>query len=313
MIKSHKRRLFLLLFLLLALPGCDEGAVSGTLVWESTHVYDAGDVVQGHLVILSGEVTVREGARVTGSVYMLGGSLTMEGEVSGDVALVSGDLTIGPTAVVGGDLSIGGGDVEQSPRAMVRGDVLGGDAASVNLDNLFPQPTARQRLLRLLPEALIISVLAYLVARFLGRPLDHVRRASTEHPIISGAMGMLVGIVGPSLLVLMAFTVILVPVTVIALLIAGVVVVYAWIGLGAAVGHWVQDVFRQDWSSPRSAFMGTLLFMVVTNLLVFIPVVGGWVGILATAVGIGAAFLTRFGLHDFDPSYEFGPPQDSPS
>lgn len=57
--------------------------------------------------------------------------------------------------------------------------------------------------------------------------------------------------------------------------------------------------------------MGTFLFMVVTNLLVFIPVVGGWVGILATAVGIGAAFLTRCGLREFDPSYDFGPPQAS--
>lgn len=313
MMASNKWRPFLLFFLLMALSGCDGGAVSGTFIWEGAHVYGAGDVVQGHLVVLSGEVTVREGARVTGSVYMLGGAVAVGGAVNGDVALVAGDLALGPTAVVGGDLSIGGGDVEQSPRATVRGDVLGGADATVNLDNLFPQPTARQRLLRLLPEALVVAALAYLAARFLGRPLARVRRANTNHPIVSGAMGLLIGIVGPSLLVLMAFTVILVPLTLIALLVAGLVVVYAWIGLGAAVGRWMQGILQQDWSPPRSAFVGTFLFMVVTNLLVFIPIVGGWVGILATAVGIGAAFLTRFGLREFDPSYDFGPPQESPS
>lgn len=313
MTKGHRRHPLLLLFLLLTLSGCDGGAVSVTVVWDGAHDYGAGDVVQGELLVFGGEVTIREGARVTGSVYMLGGVVAMGGAVNGDVALVGGDLALGPTAVVGGDLSVGGGDVEQSPRATVHGDVLGGDAATVNLESLFPQPTARQRLLRLLPEALIVAALAYLVAHFLPRPLAQVCRATTGHPIISGAMGLLVGIAGPSALVLMAFTVILVPVTVIALLVAGLVVVYAWIGLGAAAGRWVRGVVRRDWSPPWSAFVGTFLFMVITNLLAFIPIVGSWVGILATAVGIGAIFLTRFGLRAFDPSYDFGPPQESPS
>lgn len=311
--KRNRWRYLLLLFLLLALAGCDGGAVSGTVIWEGAHIYGPGDVVAGEMVVLDGEVTVQQEAEVTGSVYMLGGTVEIAGSVGGDVALIAGDLGLGPTAVVGGDLSIGGGDVEQSPQATVRGDVLGGSDVNVSLETLFPQPTARQRLLRLLPQALIIAVLAYLVARFLGRPLAHVRRATVDHPIVSGAMGLLVGIVAPSLLVLMAFTVILVPITLIALLLAGLVVVYAWIGLGAALGRWLRRVLRRDWSPPVSAFAGTLLFMVITNLLVFIPLVGGWIGILATAVGIGAVFLTRFGLREFTLSYDFGPPHESPA
>ncbi|MDX1689100.1 MAG: hypothetical protein R3248_14045 [Candidatus Promineifilaceae bacterium] len=311
--KRNRWRYLLLLFLLLALAGCDGGAVSGTVIWEGARIYGPGDVVAGEMVVLDGEVTVQQEAEVTGSVYMLGGTVEIAGSVGGDVALIAGDLGLGPTAVVGGDLSIGGGDVEQSPQATVRGDVLGGSDVNVSLETLFPQPTARQRLLRLLPQALIIAVLAYLVARFLGRPLAHVRRATVDHPIVSGAMGLLVGIVAPSLLVLMAFTVILVPITLIALLLAGLVVVYAWIGLGAALGRWLRRVLRRDWSPPVSAFAGTLLFMVITNLLVFIPLVGGWIGILATAVGIGAVFLTRFGLREFTLSYDFGPPHESPA
>lgn len=202
--KSWSWMLFLLL--LLVLSGCDDGTVSGALVWEGRHVYDEGDVVQGHLVV---------------------------------------------------------------------------------------------------------AVLAYLTARFLGRPLARVRRASADHPIVAGAMGLLVAIVGPSLLVLMAFTIILLPVTLTALLLTGVIVVYAWIGLGAALGQWLRDVLNRDWSAPVSAFAGTFLFMAVTDLLALIPFVGGWIGILATAVGVGAIFLTRFGLREFVPTYDFGPPQES--
>lgn len=309
MIKENGWRLLLFLIPLLALSACDGGVVSGAIVWEGDHVYSAGDVVQGQLVILDGAVTIREGAQVAGSVYMLGGTVEIEGAVEEDVALIGGDLILGPTAVVGGDLSAGGGNVEQSPQATVHGEVFGGSDVDVSLETLFPQPTAQERLLRLLPQALIVAAMAYLVARFLSRPLARVRRANARHPVVSGAMGLLVGIVGPSLLVLMAFTVILVPVTLIALLLTGLVVIYAWIGLGAALGQWLQSVLGRDWSLPASTFVGTLLFMIATDLLVFIPIVGGWAGILATAVGIGAVFLTRFGLRDFDPSYDFGPPQ----
>ena len=310
MIEAGRWRLLLLFFVTLALSACDGGAVSGTLVWEGEHVYGASDIVQGQLVLLSGEAIIQEGAQVTGSIYILGGAAEIGGDIGGDVAIIAGDLALRPTAVIGGDLSMGGGEVERAPTATVRGDVLGREDVDVNLETLFPQQTARQRLLRLLPEALLIAALAYLVTRFLGRPLAHIRRASTRHPFVSGAMGLLVGIVGPALLVLMAFTVILVPVTLFALLLAGLVVVYAWIGLGAALGEWLRGRLGREWSPPASSFVGTFAFLAITNLLALIPFVGGWVGILATAVGIGAVFLTRFGLREFDPSYDFGPPQE---
>lgn len=300
------------LLLLLALAGCAGGAVSGALVWEGTHLYEGGTSVQGHLVVLGGEVDIQEAAQVTGSVYMLGGDVEIAGDIGQDVAIISGDLVLSPSAVIGGDLSLGGGDVQRSPQATVQGQVIGEADVDVNLQEIFPQPTPRQRLLRLLPQALITAALAYLVAHFLGRPLLRVSRASAGHPIVSGAMGLLVAIVGPSLLVLMAFTVILIPVTLIALILTGAVVVYAWIGLGAALGRWLRGILQREWSAPLSAFVGTFVFMALTDLLVFIPFVGGWIGILATVVGVGGVFLTRFGLREFDPSYDFAPPELGP-
>jgi hypothetical protein len=166
----------------------------------------------------------------------------------------------------------------------------------------------RQRLLRLLPESLVVAVLGYVAARFLNRPLERVRRATVGHPIISAAMGVLLVLVIPALLVLMAFTVLLIPLTVVAILLAGAIVVYAWIALGMALGLWLRERLQAGWSAPLTAFLGTALFMVATNLLALIPVAGSWVGLLATAVGTGAVFLTRFGLRDFVPTYDFAPP-----
>lgn len=304
---------YLLLILSLFLSACaadgPTGAVSGTLVWDGQHVYGEGERIQGQLLVLSGDVRVAEGARIDGSVYVVAGEVQIGGEVGGDVAIIGGGLILEPSAVIEGDLSLGGGDVQQSPQATVQGEVLGGADVTVSLDTLFPQPNARDRLLRLLPQALITAALAYLVARFLGRPLHNARRAAVQHPIVSGAMGLLVAIVGPSLLVLMAFTVILIPVTVLAVLLTGAVVLYAWIALGAALGHWLRRRFDRQWSTPLATAIGAFVFMVVTDLLVFIPFVGGWIGILATVVGVGAVFLTRLGLRPFEPSYDFAPPR----
>lgn len=313
MIRRDRPPLFVVLLLLLLLSACAAedaaGVVSGTLVWQGEHVYGDGERIQGQLLVLSGEVRVAEGARVDGSVYVVAGEVQIGGEVGGDVAIIGGDLLLEPGAIIEGDLSLGGGDVQQSPQAIVRGEVLGGADVTVSLDTLFPQPNARDRLLRLLPQALLTAALAYLVARFLGRPLHNARRAAVQHPIVSGAMGLLVAIVGPSLLVLMAFTVILIPVTLLAVLLTGAVVLYAWIALGAALGHWLRRRFNREWSTPVATAIGAFVFMAVTDLLVFIPFVGGWIGILATVVGVGAVFLTRLGLRPFEPSYDFAPPR----
>ncbi|HSM56849.1 MAG TPA: hypothetical protein VK879_11905 [Candidatus Sulfomarinibacteraceae bacterium] len=303
----------LVLLPLLALAGCADGAVSGTLIWEGEHVYEPGQRVQGHLAVVEGRVVVPEGAQVAGSIYMLGGDVEVAGEVSEDVTMIGGDLQLGPSARIGGDLSVGGGELERAAEATVLGQVLVGGDVDVSLDTLFPQRTARQRLLQLLPEALMVAALAYLLARFVHRPLSRVSQTSVEHPFVATAMGALVTIVGPALLVLMAFTVILIPVSVIGLLLAGLVVAYSWSALGLALGQWLRRRLGRDWSAPATAFVGAFVFITITNLLVFIPLIGGWIGILATIVGVGGVFLTRFGLREFVPRYDFAPPREMPS
>lgn len=300
--------LLILPLLLLALAGCDDGAISGALVWEDEHVVEAGDSLQGQLLVLGGEVVVQEGARVTGSIYLLGGAVEMRGEVQEDVAMIGGVLILGPSAVLGGDLSLGGGELERSPEAVVQGEVLTGADMEVGLDTLFPRRTAAEQLAQLLPQALLVAVLAYLLVRFLPGPVIRVCRATVRHPFVCAAMGLLIGIAGPSLLVLIAFTIILIPVALIGLLLVVLVVAYGWIGLGLALGQWLRQRLQQTWSLSVCAFVGTLLFMAGTSLLALVPVIGGWIGILAGVVGVGAVFLTRFGLCEFVPSYDFGPP-----
>jgi hypothetical protein len=85
----------LLLFPLLILSACEPQVYSGKIILEGKH---ALMTVDGDLVMLGGQVTLKEGSQVTGSVYLLSGDLQADGTIHGDVSLMTGTLTLGPHA-----------------------------------------------------------------------------------------------------------------------------------------------------------------------------------------------------------------------
>lgn len=300
------RFLLLSLVFILLLSACqagevNSGAYSGTLVLEGSHTYAEGDTLPGVLVMLGGEVTLQPGARVDGQVFLLGGSLNVEGQVERDISAIGGELTLGPGAVVGGDVRVGSGELRRSPQAAVQGKVLTGAASGVEPGDLFPERSLGQRLIWLIPEALILAGLAYLAASYIPRPVSRVKRAAVGHPVVSIAMGLLAGIVLPVLLVVMAFTLILIPVTLLGLVVGFLAIGYGWVGIGTAVGHRLATWRNWALRPPASAFLGTLVFMLVVNLVALIPAVGSLVSLLTATTGLGAVLLTRFGLREFVP------------
>ena len=48
--------------------------------------------------------------------------------------------------------------------------------------------------------------------------------------------------------------------------------------------------------------MGTLVFMILIDLISIIPFVGSLIALLADTIGLGAVMLTRFGLRKFVPA-----------
>jgi hypothetical protein len=108
----------------------------------------------------------------------------------------------------------------------------------------------------------------------------------------------------PVLLVFMAFTVILIPVTLIGVLIGGLTIAYGWIGFGMAFGRWLARRFDLELGRGGVAFLGTLAFMILFDLVSVVPYIGSVVSLIALTIGIGAVMLTRFGLREFVPASE---------
>jgi hypothetical protein len=299
----NKFLVHLMILFALGLAGC-EGAYSGILIIDGTHTYSSGEVLIGEMALVSGNVTLQEGARLTGSIYMLGGDLQIDGEIGGDLSLIGGQASLGPTARVLGGINHAGGRLDQALGSEVRGAVRDASDLSLDAESLFPQRSLENRLVWILPQALIVSFLALLPARYFPRSLRRISRAMIEHPLVAGALGLLSGMVIPALLVLMAFTVILLPVTLLGLFGMVLVLVYGWVAAGTTVGRWLNRQVKRDMRPSVAAFWGTFVFMLAVQVLSLVPLIGPFLSMAVGIVAVGAVLLTRFGTQTFVPSLD---------
>lgn len=105
----------------------------------------------------------------------------------------------------------------------------------------------------------------------------------------------------------MAFTILLIPVSLIGLAFFGLAVVYGWIALASTLGQWLSHKVKGRVNHKLAAAIGTFLFMLVVNPVTQIPTVGGIAGVLVMLPGFGAVFLTRLGLRRFVPPVQSEP------
>lgn len=83
---------------------------------------------------------------------------------------------------------------------------------------------------------LLLAGVGYLLAGRRSRALDNVAAAVTGHPVITLTVGLLLALTAVSLLVFMAFTLVLVPVAIVGLLAGVATLVYAVVAWGRLIG-----------------------------------------------------------------------------
>lgn len=289
----------LLLFPLLILSACEPQVYSGKIILEGKHTLDT---VDGDLVMLGGQIMLKEGSRVTGSVYLLSGELKVDGAIGGDLTMLTGTLTLGRHAQVHGDLKIGSGTVNRSPTVTIGGKVTSETGMAVPLSpGWWNDQSVGGQFLWFLARTVLLAALALLLVRCVPQPVVRISTAAVKHPVISGALGLLTFVVSLSLLVFMAFTIILLPVTLLGLVLLGAAIISGWIALGLAVGQHLTRWLKWRMQAAPVAFLGTLLLMVALTGLGFIPIAGAIASLLSAAIGLGAVLLTRFGRRTYMP------------
>ena len=308
-----KQRASLLWFLIawVVLAGCQPAdSYRGMVVVDGRHHLESGETLAGSLLVLDGEVTLARDAAIADALYVMGGRISAAGKIGGDVTVIGGTLYLERGAVVGGDLNIGGGTVELAPATTVQGRVNHGSGIEIPVTWQRQPPSVADALLRSVTAGLLLGALAWLGTRFLPRPISCVSQTAVCYPLVSGSLGLLAVVVGLVLLVMMAFTLVLIPVTLLGLVLALLIVAYGWIAYGSALGRWLAQPLPWRLRPPLTAFAGTFLFMLVTGLLGLVPLVGSALSFLMMIVSVGAVLLSRFGTRVFVPAMVSDEPRD---
>jgi hypothetical protein len=249
-----------------------------------------------------GEDVVVAAGEVVKDVVATGGSVTVRGRVTGDAVSVGGSVTLEPGARVDGDAVAVGGAVDVKPGATLGGErtSVGGALGKALSSAIKMSPSRVHSAVRMerrdwgflasLWWMLAFFVLGFLIMLFIPDRLLSLRQTLAERPWASAAAGVgsWFGILALS--VVLAVTLIGIPLVPLA------IVFYFALGLFGLTGlaWWTGSklFFVPGTSRPLVAFsVGVLVFALIRA----IPYVGTVTLFLATTVSGGAALLLLLG------------------
>jgi len=217
-------------------------------------VFDDDDNLskKGDVVLFGQNKTIVAGEVVAGDVVVVGGNLKIDGTVKGDAVCVGGNLAVGPEAEIKGDLVNVGGKSDVDPAAEVGGDrvnVVGVPLGilkhfkhfkGVDHDRFDDGKGFVYRLAKLISELvffLFLLFLALLMTVFMPRQLGRIDDHLTGDFPRSALLGVAVMILLPLVLIILAVTIVGIPLIPLVLLAVAVTCFMGYIAFGKVLGR----------------------------------------------------------------------------
>jgi hypothetical protein len=270
--------------------------------------------VGGNVTALGGAVNLTEGASISGSLVSIAGSATLLSPIGRGINAAAGQMTIGNT--VGGDVSATVGQLTLAPGARISGNltyvssvdaqIQGGAQVSGTTTRNAPPPREppqlpeRPNVLEDIQAALvrffaILRIIDFASALLIGLVLIYLLPIDTrgtvkmirEQPWKSLGIGLLFLIVLPIIVLILLGLVITIPLALIILALYFIALYLAKIFVAIFLGEWLLRVIN------RKAKIGWALLwgLVIYEILLFVPFIGGIVMFLVVLLGLGAIYL----------------------
>ncbi|MEE6210748.1 polymer-forming cytoskeletal protein [Salarchaeum sp. III] len=254
----------------------DVTALGGTVVVYGT--------VTGDVTALGGSVEVDDSGVVQGGLTAAGGAVTIAGNVAGDVNAAADTVTLTNTAVIGGTLSYDG-ELVSAPGATVEGGIVQGSAG------FGPIPAIPDWVGALSGIVSTLVVGALLVAVLPGFT-DRVADAAVDAPGRSALSGVGFLVFAPITLILIAFTLIGIPLTILGFVAYGVLITVGYVAGNYVIGRYALSI-REMENRWLALLVGVLLVAAVD----LAPLVGGLVQLAVLLVGVGALVRALLGAY----------------
>jgi hypothetical protein len=273
----------------------------------------------GARVAIGRDLVIGEGERVGDDAVAILGSVTVNGEVEGNVVAIGGEVRLGPRAVVRGDVTSVGGGISAEPTAKIAGAT---NEVAVHLPRINVQPPDLARwsgwwrpsdhwfagvsLAWTFLRLLLVGVLALAFAALLGPALGRMRYHVQRTPVVSGLLGigvqLLIVPVVIAVVLVLAISIVgipLLPVVPLLLLAGGLFWVAGFAAVAQAVGESLAGRGR-----PMLALVAGLGLIWATTIIArlvwwstggtvaaVLSTLGFTIEFLAWSVGLGAALL----------------------
>jgi cytoskeletal protein CcmA (bactofilin family) len=96
------------------------------VVYSGNVTVEEEGTIRGNLIVYSGNIEIERGGTITGDVTAFSGNIEVDGRVDGNLASASGNIDLAEAASIGGDVSVLAGEIEREAGAMVAGSVVRG-------------------------------------------------------------------------------------------------------------------------------------------------------------------------------------------
>lgn len=251
------------------------------------------DGQEGSITRFGEDVEVEEGETVGGSITVFGGDVLIAGTVDGSVAVIGGDAKLESTAVVNGSLSVVGGRIEREAGSRVTGTVTSGSQFFPR-GRIFVNPSTWFGFSLLASFLMLIGTLALgvIVVAFIPDHTEKIAMFIAREPWQSIGWGFLLALLIIPAMILLAVTIIGIPIIPVLAIFVAVAYIYGYIAASLLIG---KRIFEVSKAVGASLIVETLVGLLVVGLLRFIPFIGGLIGLVVGLLGFGAVMLTKFG------------------
>lgn len=272
------------------------------------------------IVRIGEDIVVAEGDTVDGDVVSIGGSITVRGYVAGDAVSVGGSIVLESPGVIEGDVVSIGGGIEKGAGTRVGGDKT--ELSFLGFRHIYPLAGLRgvPRLYAIgafsalwkVVSVVVLLIITVLLVLFLPTPTKRLSRTIESHLPRSILFGILGEVAILPLCVLLAVSLVGIPLIPVALIAYGAAFLFGLAGVGLLVGEiFLKRAGATTISSIAAVAIGLVLielFSLLGALLSPVPGLGAFVSILglvvlyfAWTVGLGSVILTVFGTREWSP------------
>lgn len=301
-------------------PAAEPEDESPPMPGEHRRVDRPGDMEPGEDQVLIGQSNfIEEDEWVNGDAVVVGGDLTVNGQVDGDAVCVGGTLVVGPHAVIEGDAVNVGGRAEIAETATIRGEKVNVGVALGPLHHLSKlhvdahhghegEPGFMKRLMSLIWEIVLFAFfmfIALLLTVFMPRQFNRIEEHLTGSFPRSALMGAAVMIIVPIVMLILLVTLVGIPLIPLVLMAVSVTMIVGYVVFSRVLGrrlvgdrHVMMQIFAGMLLLSAAAILGDVLALpggVMETVAHVFRFIGGIIFVGASFAGLGAVLYSHWG------------------